>query len=333
MVRADGGPDIGFGHLSRTSAIATEVLEHSGRVTYATTTPGPAKQVSPETTDVISIPSRTDPAPLIQQIQNERPDAVFVDSYPANVDYQQAVRREVPLAVLTDNTRHTICADLLTNGNLYADSLTYEFVGSSPRQLLGPEYVLLRQQIRTLATRTPLWREEPERAIVTMGGSDMTNQTPTVVRAFDGVDLHVDAVVGPGFSETQEQSVYAAAEAVSADVRVTRDPDDLAERMFQADFAVSTASSTTYELMALGTPIVSIPVVNNQEPIAAALRERDAATVLKRGAGKEALQRAIREYLSDASLRCERRELGHELVDGRGTGRVYTEILSLVKNS
>lgn len=48
--------------------------------------------------------------------------------------------------------------------------------------------------------------------------------------------------------------------------------------MFQADIAVSTAN-TTYELLALGTPFVSVPVVANQESIAGALRERDTASV------------------------------------------------------
>ena len=52
----------------------------------------------------------------------------------------------------------------------------------------------------------------------------------------------------------------------SSDVHVVRDPPDLPERMFQADFAVTTASTTTYELLALGTPIISIPVADNQEP-------------------------------------------------------------------
>jgi len=147
-----------------------------------------------------------------------------------------------------------------------------------------------------------------------------------VIRAFDGFDLRVDAIVGPGFSAELEEEVRDAAKDVSANVRIARNPDNLPDRMFEADFAVSTSSTTTYELLALGTPIVSVPVVDNQDPIATALRDRDAATVIEHGAGKDAFQRAIVEYLTDAALRRERRKQGRNLVDGMGTKRVVTAI-------
>lgn len=329
-IRADGGSEIGFGHLSRTSAIATEIIERGGRVTYVTTTPEPAKQICPDAAEIEQLPSRTDPEPLLRWIDRVNPDALFFDSYRANTTYQRETRKHVPVVALTDDTRHEICADLLTNGNLYARDLTYEFTGERPKQLLGPEYVLLRDEIRSLATRTPPWRETPERAIVTMGGSDMTNQTPAVIAAFDGFDIRVDAIVGPGFSTEQEQVISETAETVSADVRVVRDPDDLPERMFQADIGVCTSSSTTYELMALGTPMVSIPIADNQKPIAEALRERSVATVLEHPAETDAFRQAIGESLSSPQLRRERRELGRELVDGQGTIRVTDAVYEVV---
>jgi spore coat polysaccharide biosynthesis predicted glycosyltransferase SpsG len=93
---------------------------------------------------------------------------------------------------------------------------------------------------------------------------------------------------------------------------------------------VSTASSTVYELLALGTPIVCQPIADNQDLIAVALERRNAATVLNRDAGEEAFRRAIEKYVDDPTLRRERRELGRELVDGNGIKRVCSEILSLV---
>jgi spore coat polysaccharide biosynthesis predicted glycosyltransferase SpsG len=160
-----------------------------------------------------------------------------------------------------------------------------------------------------------------------MGGSDIENRTPTVIRSFDGFDLHVDAIVGPGFSEQQEHEARVAAENVVSDVSVTRNPDDLGERMFQADIAVSTASSTTYELLALGTPIVCQPVVDNQEPIATALGKRDLATIVQRGTGESGFRQAINQYLSNSSLRKSRFELGRGVVDGYGTKRICTELV------
>jgi spore coat polysaccharide biosynthesis predicted glycosyltransferase SpsG len=95
---------------------------------------------------------------------------------------------------------------------------------------------------------------------------------------------------------------------------------------------VSTASSTVYELLALGTPIVCQPIVDNQDLIAVALEDRSAATVLERNDGEEAFRRAIKEYVDDPTFRRERRELGRDLVDGDGTERVANLMQDLIES-
>ena len=328
-IRADGGPDIGYGHLVRSNTLAEGFLADGNTVTIATTTQS-VQEVFSDAIHIVELSSRGNPKPFVEWLKTKTPDAVFKDAYPVDTAYQQAIRKRVPLAVLQDDARHAVCADLFTNGNLYAPDLDYEYVGEKPTTCLGTNYILLRSEIRNRAGDAPPWRQEPERALVTMGGSDMRNLTPIIIEAFDGFDLRVDAIVGPGFSEKQERDIRTVAADVSTDVHVARDPDDLPERMFRADFAVSTASSTVYELLALGTPVVCQPIADNQDLIAVALERRNAATVLNRDAGEEAFRRAIEKYVDDPTLRRERRELGCELVDGNGTKRVCSEILSLV---
>jgi len=333
VIRADGGHSVGYGHLSRSGALGEEFLARGHSVTVATTTPQPAQEVFPDTVQTAGLSSRGNPEPFIDWLGTANPDVVFTDAYPVDTEYQHAIRECVPLAVLQDDDRHAVCADLFTNGNLYAPGLAYEFVGERPEQYLGPDYVLLRQEIRKAATDEPPWREQPERAIIMMGGSDIAGLTPTVVRAFDGCEFRVDAIVGPGCSVEQKKAIYDAANACTADVHVNSDPVDLADRMIQADFAVSTASSTTYELLALGTPIVSVPVVENQEPIAEELAERDLATVLDGDTDIAAFSAAIRDYVTNSSMRRRRRDVGRRLVDGRGVERVCTQMLSLTETN
>lgn len=326
VIRADGGSEIGYGHLFRSAALAEELQRHGETVTVATTTPQPAQTVFPESVTITHLPSRSDPAPFVEWLDTAAADVVFTDAYPVDTSYQQAVRQQVPLAVLQDDARHAVCADLLVNGNLYAAALDYDYLGQQPQTCLGPNYVILRCEIREHLRNDPPWRPQPERALITMGGGDTAGLTPIVVRAFDGFDLRVDAAVGPGCSEELEQDVRKSAADSSADVHVSRNPDTLVRQMAQADFAVSTASTTTYELLALGTPIVSIPVVDNQELIAAALRHRDVATVLHRGAGEEAFRNAIKAVMNKADLRRSRQQRGRKLVDGNGVTRVGTAL-------
>jgi len=329
LFRVDGGPEIGYGHLIRSSALAEEISMQGHTVTVGTTTPASVRAVFPNTVDIVDLPSRGDPKPFVTWLITAKPDVVFTDAYPVDTAYQQAIREHVPLAVLQDDTRHAVCADLFVNGNLYAGDLDNEFVGQPPQTCLGPDYVLLRGDLRERAAETPPWRDPPERAIIMMGGSDVAELTPTIVRAFDDFDLRVDAIVGPGCSADHQQAVRNAATESPADVRVARDPADLVERMRQADFGVSTASSATYEHLALGTPLISIPVVDNQKPIAAALRDRDAAIVLQRDANQTVIHDAVATYLTDAGLRRRRQKQGREIVDGNGVRRLVAEVLSI----
>jgi UDP-2,4-diacetamido-2,4,6-trideoxy-beta-L-altropyranose hydrolase len=331
-IRADGGPEIGYGHLVRTGALAEELLHRGHRVTYATTTPNHADVVCPADIETLWLPSRTDVSALLDRLKENKTDTVLTDSYLAESNYQRALQNSFPLAIVSDDTRHQICADVLVNANLYAANLEYEVLDVEPVWCLGPDYLLLREEIRCLAARDPPWHDSPKRGLVTMGGSDLSDLTPVVLRAFDGFDLRVDAIVGPGFSKEQEQEVRSVAADVSTDVRVTRDPEDLPERMFQADFAVSTASSTVYELLALGTPIVCQPIADNQDLIATALEECNAATVLDRNDGEEAFSRAIEEYMNDSEFRRDRRDRGRKLVDNQGTTRVANVLEDLVES-
>ncbi|MEZ3166948.1 hypothetical protein ABNG02_06380 [Halorubrum ejinorense] len=326
VVRADGGPEIGYGHLVRTGALASELLARGHEVTYVTTTPDHVREVCPDGVGTVTISSREDPTP-VREFTRDNADVTVVDSYLADGAYQRELRTVTPLTVIADDTRHQIAADILINGNLYAPELTYETIGEEPEWCLGPKYLLLRPEITAHVSRDSPWREPPTRAIVTMGGSDVKELTPTVIRAFDGLDIRVDAIVGPGCTTEQEQAIHNAARTCSADVRVARDPDDLVDRMAQADFGVSTASSTTYELLALGTPIVSISIVDNQEPIAAALRDRDMAIVLERQIDTPTIMRAVKKYIQNPDCREKKQKRGKSLVDALGTKRVVSKLI------
>lgn len=321
-IRADGGPDIGYGHLTRSGALAREFLSRGHAVTFATVTPEHAQEVCPTGIETLPLQDRGDPDSFVSWLESARPDVVFTDAYPVDTSYQREVRERTILAVHQDDDRHRICADLFVNGNLYAPNLEYAFQEPTPRTYLGTDYVLLRSELREQANETPPRRIEPQRALVTMGGSDVAKVTPAVIRAFDGYELHVDVIVGPGFESDHEYQIRAASADVSADVAVLRNPDNLVQLMFDADFAVCTPSVTAYELMALGTPMVCRQVRDNQAQIARGLRSRDVATVVNSTDGTKGIRKAIGQYVSNHEIRLQRQRQGRDLVDCRGAIRL-----------
>jgi spore coat polysaccharide biosynthesis predicted glycosyltransferase SpsG len=176
----------------------------------------------------------------------------------------------------------------------------------------------MREEFRELAEETPPWRDPPERALVTFGGSDVNNSTPDAVRAFDGFDLEIDVIIGPGFEN--ENEIEEAATTTDAEFNLLRDPNDLPQRMFDADFAVSATGSTVYELLAMGTPTVGIPQSDNQTPVADSLGD----TILRLEGGS--IRGCISRLVQDATLRRKMRKKGRELVDARGTQRVRSAL-------
>lgn len=326
VIRADGGPDIGYGHLIRTGALAAKFLSCGHEVTYATVTPEYVDEACPEGVITTELESRTDPSELVEVVR-EGVDITVIDSYKADSEYQRVVRGETPLVLVADDTRHAVCADIVVNGNLYAEGLEYDVLGAVPTWCLGPDYVLLRESVTRLVAQKPQWRDPPEQALVTMGGSDIANLTPEVIRAFDGVPVSLDVVLGPGFSN--EDEIRSTLNAVDVKTQLIRDPPNLPELMFEADFAVSTCGTTIYELLALGTPFVCCPVVENQALLANELEDQDLGIVIDGELRAKEIRRGINNYVLDPEVRRLQRRNGRSLVDGRGTDRLCEVITDL----
>lgn len=320
-IRADGDSSIGFGHLVRTGALAGTVLDDGGDVVYLTRTPEGVDSVCPDGVDVIALPDDEELAAVTEYLDSEAHDGILTDSYAADTEYQRAVRAAAETSmVVLDDTRYTVCADYLVNGNVYADDLSYEWTGPEPTWCLGTDYLLIRDSIRRMAADPPPFRKRPQRALITMGGSDIRDTTPEVCRAFDGLGVTVDVIVGPGFEN--HDRIQRAIEATDAAFELRETPEDFPERIARADLAVSAAGSTTYELLAVGTPTIAIPQAENQRPVVETLTEREAIEALD-PEEMDALSASVEALLGDETRRRSLRERGRRLVDCRGTERLY----------
>jgi UDP-2,4-diacetamido-2,4,6-trideoxy-beta-L-altropyranose hydrolase len=329
VIRADGSPDIGYGHLVRTSALAKEVHSRGHAVTYVTTTPTAVEDTCPDGISVMSLPTRGDPGPFVDWIRTVDPDVVYADAYPVDTSYQRTVRRHVPLVVAGDDARHIICADTFVNGNIYAPDLDYEYTGAEPKWCLGSKHLLLRDEVTRLAGETPPWRETVSEVLVTMGGSDIRGQTPVVIRALDGLDASVTVVIGPGFSNGD--AVRRTVDDVALNCTVVETPPNLPELMFDADMAVTACGSTSYELLALGTPSVAVVQAENQRLIADALDRRNLAIVLPPDIDATELRAATDHLIDDPVRRRRYREWGRSTVPGTGRENVLEAVLDAGK--
>jgi spore coat polysaccharide biosynthesis predicted glycosyltransferase SpsG len=208
------------------------------------------------------------------------------------------------------------------NGNAHAPDLDYNWIGEKPEMFLGTDYLLMREEFRELADKTPPWHDPAERALITFGGSDVNNATPDAVRAFNGFDLYVDVIIGPGFKN--ENNIRDRVNETNANFNLLRDPDDLPQRMFETDLAVSATGSTIYELLATGTPVIGIPQAENQRLIAEGLGN----AILRNNTTK--VTNEIANLIEDTDMRRRLYKEGQHLVDGLGARRVYKKLNKIV---
>jgi len=325
--RADGSSDIGMGHLVRTRTLSAALRRRGHETTLLTKTPEAAAAVAPA-----ALRARED---VETALRAGAFDVLIVDlpseskSETAELGslelYERLAAHTEALVVVEDYVDLTVHCDLLINGHIYAERDAYDWTGSEPTWLLGGDYLIFDEAIRSLADRAPPWREPPERGLVAMGGSDVSNVTPAAMRAFDDRNLAVDVVVGPGFAPSNREAIRRTAEAVDCRFSLHDDPDDLASLMFEADVAVSALGLMAYEFLALRTPMIGAVIAPDQRPKAAALREADTADIVD-DTGTASFRAALDTLLNDPDRRRTLRNRGRKLVDPDGVDRIVDEI-------
>jgi spore coat polysaccharide biosynthesis predicted glycosyltransferase SpsG len=321
-IQADGGPDRGFGHVVRAKTIGDELRRHGHEVLFLTQTPESIIQLYGDEESVQPIDGiRADVVP-------EEVDVLLVDNPEVDIQQQRELRTAAGhLGLVRDDRGAKIHCDFLLNYHLYATSETYENERDELIRCVGGEFFIADDSFREVSQDDPPWRDPPQRALITMGGSDVRNTTPRVIRAFEGTGMELDVVVGPGVTTRDE--IKAAGSSVAESVHYHDAPETLAILCFEADLAVTALGLTAYELLLTGTPMVGLPQAADQYPKVRAFRERDAGLVVDDDASGRIIKEAIEQLLGDSTERWRLRELGRNLISADGVEKVVRELETL----
>jgi spore coat polysaccharide biosynthesis predicted glycosyltransferase SpsG len=190
--------------------------------------------------------------------------------------------------------------------------------------LLGTEYALLRGEFRAHAGRSSQVRPRCRNLLVTMGGSDLENVMGKVLGAVaeSGIpELEIRAIVGSGNPHLAALKEIAGRSAPA--MRLEIEVADMAELMRWADLAITAAGSTVWELAAMGVPMLLLPVVEHQVPIAEAMHALGAGVNL--GWHADGVNARLVSALADLEAPDRRqlmRDISRRLVDGKGAERV-----------
>lgn len=338
VIRADANSRIGTGHLMRCIALGQAWADAGGEVVFITRceTAELLQRLRDENFEVIELKS---PDEFLSRLSSDlcplTSDLWFVlDGYPFTLEDQRAVRATGCKLLVIDDCNHLpqYECDVLLNQNINAAELNYH-INPEAKLLLGPRYCLLRREFfqtlekpeqkvpslgKTEGCRLSLFPSIGKNMLVTMGGADPDNVTLKVIEALQRVDLpglNVKIVVGP--ANPHRASLEEAVQHSASNMELIHSAN-MAEWMRRADFAVSAAGSTCWELLAMNVPFMTVVLADNQAGVAAWLEQHAGVPCL--GRGSDSFSERMAAYLRSPETLVQDRPV--RLVDGRGAERV-----------
>lgn len=338
--RADASSQIGAGHIMRCLSLAQGLKEEGADCLFITKNYlGNQIEYIRDNKHTVEIIPRDADLPRDRRLtvdicRQHGADAVVTDSYDLNEDYLLALKKEMCLLVSIDDlVQIRFPSDIVLNQNFGISEEDYQDkIAPETKLLLGPEYLLLRNEFREKRRTTKDIVPVAKRVLVTMGGGDPHNQTLKVLKGLDGVSgLQIISVIGAGYRYTGELKSYI--EHLRQDVELIENCRYMSDLMFAADMAISAGGSTCWELACLGVPGLAIILADNQRIVVDELSKYGSLQNLGwyEEVSEEKIKQTTLDLCSDRQKRNEMSGRGKTLVDGEGVARVVNEILLYLK--
>ena len=274
------------------------------------------------------IGSDEDASKTIDLAKQLRSEVIVADGYSFKQSFQRALKAVKRCFCFIDDGANLdgYSADILVNPNLYATEEMYAD-REVDKLLVGRKYAMLRREF---------WEQRDKPAglrtrhvLITMGGSDPDNVTGKVIRSVKGSKLEnieIRAIAGAGNPYWETLQVQASRPGHT--VELLQNVADMRAQFDWADICISAAGNTALELACVGLASLYIVLVDNQEPVARAIRKHGFGRVLgwHEDLGEETIRAAVRDLLASTEERDRMGRWGRELVDGQGALRVASAL-------
>jgi len=276
----------------------------------------------------------SDDAQGVAELAKRRAAAwIVVDGYHFGADYQQELKAAQLQIFFVDDNAHAghYAADLVLNPNSNAEDNLYQSREPHTRLLLGLRYVPLRREFEPWRD----WKREIPRLgrkiLITMGGTDPDNITLQAIEALLHAGIEgVEATVVVGAGNPHVDSLQRVISGAGGVIRLRRNATDMPDLMAWADMAMIAAGGTLWEMLFMGSSVMSFARDPVQGAIVSGLARDGVVTDLgpPRSLNPAALGAAIMELARSRQSRSRMSALGRERVDGRGAGRVCELLIS-----
>ena len=337
LIRADGNEKIGSGHIMRTKSIAAQLKKLGAKVLYALADERGKKLINNEFQSVVLSSTYEclddEINALSSVIKEQKIKIILLDSYFVTPKYFKELKKLAKVAYIDDLDAFAYECEALINYGAFFDKNEYKARQNlAKKYFLGSEFAPLRAEFGS--TQKSSKNTQKKQVLLTTGNTDLLGIMPRLLEAFLSDEslknLEFLAISG-AFNEHENQLL--ALSAKHKNIKVLKNPENMAQIMSEADFVLSAGGSTLYELASLAKAVICFSIAANQNNIKS---WAEAGAMLYAGDAKadshSVVARSVnmlKSLLNDENLAKTLGQKAHFFVDGKGAIRLAKELLNL----
>lgn len=264
-IRADGGSQIGMGHIMRTLVLAKELVK-TNEIFYICRIDSPLsdkykggiEKIKSEGFEVKYINETS----VIEGLKRINADCLITDSYEVDEKYFDETKNIYKkTGYIDDMNLYYFNVDFIINQNFGAENMIYR-TNEDTKLFLGTKYLMLREEFRNYSEK--VIKKNVKDILITVGGSDNNKITNRLMDFVKDMNYYFHVVVGPAFKDIDELEKFSQKNSKFKLYYNANMPD----LMNACDLAISSSGSTLYELMTMTVPTIGIVIADNQRKIA-----------------------------------------------------------------
>lgn len=275
FIRTDANPRMGSGHLMRCLALAQAWKTMKGDAVFLTQTLTSAlkSQIKSEGMTLVEFQA---PAGKDQDVQKtlkvirhskEKNPWLVIDGYQFSDHFSEKIMSHGVRVLKIDDFRRkqSISADLILNQTMGATAQDYPAEKDKLKLLCGEFYTLFRKdfsRIKSQSSKTNRFKK----VLLTLGGSDPLNLTQKLLKELvKKTDLkkEIRVIVGPSNPHFKELQQLERDRKIKLFHSITH----MVPHYQWADFVVTAAGSTIWEILLLKKPFGFFTIASNQKRI------------------------------------------------------------------
>lgn len=316
-IRTGSGPQMGFGHLKRTMALARYLKDCCLPLFLI----DPEDRWSREQLADQGLAFVCEPLKTIWSYLPD-PRAVLIDTRENDGIHElvaEAKKRNLPVISIHDLGLNPVASDIAIDGSIAPDFK--EFPNEATVFYGGTSYMVLDPSYRYLFKRDKVINESIRTVFINLGGGNSGRYFTRILKGLKLWNRELEVLGAAGFYSWGQDSL---ARKYSGPLRFRWCVENVSYNCFKADLAITAGGISAYEALCTGTPLMALAYDLCQQTTIRSIAQKNACLDL--GLGEDIDPGKMPAVLSGMESDRERRRLfsekGRAIADGRGIERV-----------